>query len=469
MSSEVSSSTIKVSDTSIVDSQSPYYLNNSDNPGIHLVTKPLSGDNYHTWSRSMSLALSSKNKLGFVIGTVPQPNDPSDPLYDLWTRCNDLVLSWITSCLAEHISASVIYIKTAKGVWDDLKERYSQSNGPRVFHLKQAISSLKQEQYDVSSYYTVLKSLWDEFLNYRPIPGCSCGAKCILQQEEKQRGVGILPLPIVGSTALLSRMDNAIVTYNGNAIVPYNGNGVSTTYNGIQLPNVYSGAQLPSPYNGSQLAIGYNAAQITQTPTSNTPNTTALYNGFNGLTAAYFSRMDNGRPSQYGKKDRLTCSHCGFKGHTVDKCYKLHGYPPGFKGKNKASTSSTHQVTDPFIQEPPDNPQNLSHLANQCPQFLNMLTSQVQHISPSNEASTSQTHHAATLVASKQPTHAFSGMAVKSSEWIIDIGATDHMVISTRFFTTMTVVIDVNVTLPNGISVLVTHIGLAALEDDWFG
>ncbi len=277
MSSEVSSSTIGVSDTSIVDSRSPYYLNNGDNPGIHLVTKPLSGDNYHTWSRSMSLALSSKNKLGFVIGTVPQPNDPSYPLYDLWTRCNDLVLSWITSCLAEHISASVIYIKTAKGVWDDLKERYSQSNGPRVFHLKQAISSLKQEQYDVSSYYTVLKSLWDEFLNYRPIPGCSCGAKCIcdlsktltnyqhydyvlsflmglnesfaqvrsqlllmeplpsinkvfalVQQEEKQRGVGILPLPTVGSTALLSRMDNTIV--------PYNGNAVSTTYNGIQFP-----------------------------------------------------------------------------------------------------------------------------------------------------------------------------------------------------------------------------------------
>ena len=50
--------------------------------------------------------------------------------------------------------------------------------------------------------------------------------------------------------------------------------------------------------------------------------------------------------------------------HTVDKCYKLHGYPPGFKGKNKVSTSSAHQVTGPFIQEPPDNLQNLSHLAN---------------------------------------------------------------------------------------------------------
>ena len=23
-----------------------------------------------------------------------------------------------------------------------------------------------------------------------------------------------------------------------------------------------------------------------------------------------------------------TCSHCGLLGHTVEKCYKIHGYPP---------------------------------------------------------------------------------------------------------------------------------------------
>ena len=32
------------------------------------------------------------------------------------------------------------------------------------------------------------------------------------------------------------------------------------------------------------------------------------------------------------------CSHCGVIGHTIEKCYKLHGYPPGYKpkGGNKA-------------------------------------------------------------------------------------------------------------------------------------
>ena len=35
--------------------------------------------------------------------------------------------------------------------------------------------------------------------------------------------------------------------------------------------------------------------------------------------------------------DRLVHTHCGKTCHTVDKCYKLHGFPPGFKFKNKPS------------------------------------------------------------------------------------------------------------------------------------
>lgn len=45
--------------------------------------------------------------------------------------------------------------------------------------MKQAIASLKQESLSVSDYFTHLKGLWDEFLNYRPIPSCTCAAKCV--------------------------------------------------------------------------------------------------------------------------------------------------------------------------------------------------------------------------------------------------------------------------------------------------
>ena len=41
-------------------------------------------------------------------------------------------------------------------------------------------------------------------------------------------------------------------------------------------------------------------------------------------------------------KDRPICTHCGKTGHTVDKCYKLHGFPPGFKFKNKPEIGRAH-------------------------------------------------------------------------------------------------------------------------------
>lgn len=55
------------------DSSSPYFLYNGDHPRLILVSYPLSGTNYNTWSRSMVMALTAKNKLGFVDNTIPRP------------------------------------------------------------------------------------------------------------------------------------------------------------------------------------------------------------------------------------------------------------------------------------------------------------------------------------------------------------------------------------------------------------
>ena len=38
-----------------------------------------------------------------------------------------------------------------------------------------------------------------------------------------------------------------------------------------------------------------------------------------------------GNKQSFQKKERPLCTHCGLLGHTVDKCYKLHGFPPGYK------------------------------------------------------------------------------------------------------------------------------------------
>ena len=57
-----------------IDPSNPLFLHNGDNPGIILVPQPLTGENYSTWSRSMLIALSAKNKPCFIDGSLSKPS-----------------------------------------------------------------------------------------------------------------------------------------------------------------------------------------------------------------------------------------------------------------------------------------------------------------------------------------------------------------------------------------------------------
>ena len=102
----------------------PFFLPANENPGHILTSQPLTGpENYMSWARLVFLALSSKNKFGFVNGSIPEPN-PSSPLFNSWSRCNTTVLSWLRNSLSMELKASVIYINTVKDLWIDLKDRF---------------------------------------------------------------------------------------------------------------------------------------------------------------------------------------------------------------------------------------------------------------------------------------------------------------------------------------------------------
>lgn len=76
--------------------------------------------------------------------------------------------------------ASCIYINTTGVLWANLKEKFSQSNGPRIFQLQKDISSLLLEDMSISDYYTQWKTLWNELLNFKPLLNYGCGpnGKC---------------------------------------------------------------------------------------------------------------------------------------------------------------------------------------------------------------------------------------------------------------------------------------------------
>lgn len=59
----------------VTDNNHLYFLRNSDNPGTPLVSQLPTENNYHQWSRSISIALSAKLKLGLVDGSVAKPTN----------------------------------------------------------------------------------------------------------------------------------------------------------------------------------------------------------------------------------------------------------------------------------------------------------------------------------------------------------------------------------------------------------
>ncbi|KAI5332290.1 hypothetical protein L3X38_022419 [Prunus dulcis] len=297
------------------DASDPFFIHHSDHPGMVLVSKILNGNNYATWCRSMRISLSAKNKLGFVNGTIKAPSEKTNPeTFEVWQRCNDMVLSWLLNSIEPDIAESVLYSSTAQEIWEDLKERFSQLNAPRIFEIQRTIASLSQEQMSVAVYYTKIKSLWDELSSYSDVPACSCGAmKKHVEQEERNSLMQFL----MGLNESYSAIRGQILLMQ-------------------PLPKVRKAYSLITQEE-KQRDLGSSQA-ITE------PAAMAVRN--------------NHRSNSSGRKP-LHCSHCDQDHHTVDKCYKLHGYPPGHrlhksgKGKGKGSSSSANNVASngPSLQE----------------------------------------------------------------------------------------------------------------------
>lgn len=177
MATQVSYSTATSGEiSSTIDSQHPYYLHPSDNPGMNLINITLTESNYSQWSRSMKIALSSKLKLGFIDGSYTSP-DANSVLLAYWNRCNHMVISWLLNSISADIRNSIVYMHTAKLIWDDLAIRYAQSNLPKLFNLRKELSQLTQGSLTIASYFTKYKSLSDELDSISSKPYCACN-KC---------------------------------------------------------------------------------------------------------------------------------------------------------------------------------------------------------------------------------------------------------------------------------------------------
>lgn len=70
------------------------------------------------------------------------------------------MLAWLSNSLATELLGTAAHADTARDVWLDLEERFTQGIDARMYELRSAIASLRQDKSTVLAYYGRLKILW---------------------------------------------------------------------------------------------------------------------------------------------------------------------------------------------------------------------------------------------------------------------------------------------------------------------
>ncbi|KAG8654298.1 hypothetical protein MANES_05G119167v8 [Manihot esculenta] len=129
----------------------PLSLQASDHPGMSLVSAPLLGPNFRSWSRAVRIALGAKMKLGFIEGIFSAPSKDSEG-YEQWKKCDFMVTSWILNSISKELVDGFTYTAFARDLWQKISERFEECNGPMIYELL------------------------DELRSVETLPTCTCGA-----------------------------------------------------------------------------------------------------------------------------------------------------------------------------------------------------------------------------------------------------------------------------------------------------
>ncbi|XP_031282657.1 uncharacterized protein LOC116141274 [Pistacia vera] len=190
----------------------PLFLQNSNHPGMILVSTPLMDKNYLSWSRSMKLALGAKVKLGFTNGQCKIP-DESSPTFDQWRRVAYMVTFWILNSNSREIVKAFLYTTSAKDLWKELEERFGECNGPLLYQIQRDISSINQGN------MPFLMGLNDSFDHVRnqilvmdPLPTINKAYSMILRVE-KQREVHVAFADNLENSAMFAKAQGVKTGY----------------------------------------------------------------------------------------------------------------------------------------------------------------------------------------------------------------------------------------------------------------
>ncbi|XP_060200605.1 uncharacterized protein LOC132628866 [Lycium barbarum] len=301
------------------DPSHPYHLTSSDAPGTNLINTTFDGRGVPGRRRSILIALSAKKKLGFINGSCKSP-DMDSPEFLQWSCYNDMVTAWLLNSLSKEIADSVMYLTSAKEIWDSLQQRFGKSDGTKLYHLQKELSVKEKLAKSVQDQRLIhfLMGLNDVYTQAResilminPLPSMNI-VYSLLLQDESQREVHM-------SAQVFSDLSSLMVTNQGKP--NFKGPGQSSR-----------SQNYPKPANYPQKFVSNQAY----------PQKFANSQPYPQKFVGNQSRTKGKR----GKYDpNATCTYCLKTGHWVDDCYRLIGFPDDCqfnKGKNTQNRAKTN-------------------------------------------------------------------------------------------------------------------------------
>ncbi|XP_058189604.1 uncharacterized protein LOC131307214 [Rhododendron vialii] len=246
----------------------------------------------------MLMALTTKNKDGFIDGTITRPLAGSAAEIKQWTRCNTLVKGWILNSISPNIAQSVMYSEDAHELWNELKERFSHTNRVHLFHIEEEIPDCVQGDMSVGEYYTKLKGLWDLHDALRPLSPCSGDtAKELHQYHKKQCTI-----------KFLMGLNGVYIAARGQILLMEPLPTVNKVYSLIiqdEKQRVVSSQAIGKAPEVAAFAVKDGSHYLSKNP------------------HLRCDRCDATGHTSDSCRAHLKCDYCGWKGHTVDICRKL--------------------------------------------------------------------------------------------------------------------------------------------------
>uniref|UniRef100_A0A803NIV0 Retrotransposon gag domain-containing protein n=1 Tax=Cannabis sativa TaxID=3483 RepID=A0A803NIV0_CANSA len=217
---------------------------------------------------------------------------------------------------------------------------------------------LNQGSSSVTSYFTKLKTLWDLIQEHRPPPVSTCGAMKVIQQYQEEEKV----------LEFLVGLNESYSLARSQVLMQEPLPGINKAYASIIQEESQRG--------------------ITSLQIESQKSSSKVVGEFAGGVRC--------------QRSKLFCNHCGISGHTMSRCYEIHGYPPGHRlhdrfpskngesrttqGKLAANMSETHN--DNTEGSPRANQDPLAGLSlNQCQKIMAMIAQKfhIENTGPSTQ------------------------------------------------------------------------------------